>query len=149
MKIAIIILLVLVLLGGGGAATWFLVLKEDPEQKPEEAPVTAVSFLEMESLNVPVIKNGVIQRYVLLRVTLDLRDDAARKMASAAKPKLRDKFFNDLYGYFATLPPTEKGVNIKAIKRRMLRISKAILGDDAVQDILILGVFERPWKPTK
>ena len=139
----------MILLGGGGAATWFLVLKEDPDKKPEELPPAAVSFLEMESLNVPVIKNSVIQRYILLRVTLDLRDDEARKLASAAMPKLRDKFINDLYGYFATLPPTEKGVNIKAIKRRLLRISGGILGEDAVQDILILGVFERPWKPTK
>jgi flagellar protein FliL len=149
MKIAIIIVVVLVLLGGGGAATWFLVLKEDPEAKPEEAPIDAVAFIEMDSLNVPVIKNGVIQRYVLLRVTLDMRDGEARTLALAAMPKLRDRFINDLYGYFENLPASEKGVNIKTIKRRMLRTSNAVLGADAVRDILILGVFERPWKATK
>lgn len=149
MKMAIIIVVVLVLLGGGGAATWFLVLKEDPDKEPEAPPPEAVAFLEMDSLNVPVIKNGVIQRYVLLRVTLDMRDAEARTLAIAAMPKLRDRFINDLYGYFENLPASEKGVNIKTIKRRMLRTSNGVLGADVVRDILILGVFERPWKATK
>jgi flagellar protein FliL len=147
MKLAIIIVVVLVLLGGGGAATWFLVLKEDTGEAPppEPEPITA-TFLELDALNVPVIQNGKIQRYILLRVTLDMRDAEVRTLALSYMPKLRDKYINDLYGYFENLPPSEKGVNINVIKGRMLRVSNSVLGAGAVQKILIQGVFERPWK---
>jgi flagellar basal body-associated protein FliL len=132
------------------AATWFLVLKEDTTEvkPPEPEPITA-TFLELDALNVPVIQDGKIQRYILLRVTLDMRDDEVRTSALSYMPKLRDKLFNDLYGYFENLPANAQGVNIKAIKRRMLRTSNEVLGDGAVQKILVQGVFERPWKGSR
>ena len=94
-----------------------------------------------------VIKNGPIQRYVLLRVTLNMRDGEARTLALAAMSKLRHRFINDLYGYFGTLPASEKSVNIKSIKRRMLRTGNAVLGADTFQGILILGVLSGRRKP--
>jgi flagellar protein FliL len=93
MKLAIIIVVVLVLLGGGGAAMWFLVLKEDTEEvAPKEPEPIAATFLELDALNVPVIQDGKIQRYILLRVTLDMRDDEVRTLALSYMPKLRDKY---------------------------------------------------------
>lgn len=149
MKLAIIIVVVLVLLGGGGAATWFLVLKEDPNAEPPPPEPEAVSFLELDALNVPVLKNGGIERYILLRVTLDMRDDDAKELAKNYMPKLRDRYISDLYGYFENLPAGAKGINIDTIKRRMLRTSDALLGKGAVKKILVQGVFERPWKASR
>ena len=94
-----------------------------------------------------VIKNGPIQRYVLLRVTLNMRDGEARTLALAAMSKLRHRFINDSYGYFGSLPASEKSVNIKTIKRRMLRTGNAVLGADTFQGILILGVLSGRRKP--
>ena len=79
-----------------------------------------------------VIKNAPIQRNVLLRVTLNMRDGEARTLALAAMSKLRHRFINDLYGYFESLPASGKSVNIKTIKRRMLRTGNAVLGAGTV-----------------
>lgn len=149
MKLVIIIVIVLVVFGGGGTAGWYFFFRDaGVEAKDEPPPPPETTFLEIDSINVPVIKNGVIQRYVLLRVTLDLRDDSVKQQAQLIMPKLRDSYIRELYGYFEGLPDNSRGIDVRAIKNRLKHASDQIVGQGAVKDILIQGAFERDWKPS-
>jgi flagellar FliL protein len=146
----IIIIVVLLIVAGGGAATWFFVLG-DSDQGAEEAasaPADPV-FLEMETLSVHVIRGGGVQKYIVLDITLDLRDTAALHLAERKMPKLRDVFIGALNEYFTNLPSLKDGLKVMHIKRRLLRHSEKALGKNAVKDVLVRGVFERDWKSTK
>jgi flagellar FliL protein len=147
MKLIIIIVVVLMLVAGGGAATWFFVL-DDPNKTAEpELPPNPV-FLPMETLSVHVIRGGGVQKYVVLDLTLELRDEAARALAENKMPKLRDVYIAALSEYFGNLPSLKEGLKIVNIKRRLLQHSEKALGKGAVKDILVQSVFERDWKPS-
>lgn len=148
MKLIIIIVVVLMLVGGGGAATWFFVL-DDPNKAdaaPEPPPLPV--FVELETLSVHVIRGGGVQKYIVLDLTLEMRDAEAKALAENKMPKLRDVYIAALNQYFTNLPSLKDGINISHIKQRLKRHSEKALGKDAVKDILVQSVFERDWKPT-
>ncbi len=149
MKLIIIIVVVILIVGGGGAATWFFVLG-DPNQaeKEEPPPVIDPIFLELETLSVHVIRGGGVQKYIVLDITLEMRDADARALAEMKMPKLRDVFIGALNEYFTNLPSLKNGLNVSHIKRRLLRHSEKALGKEAVKDVLVQSVFERDWKQT-
>jgi flagellar basal body-associated protein FliL len=147
MKLIIIIVAVIVIVAGGGAATWFFVLA-DPDAKDEPPPVVDPIFLELETLSVHVIRGGGVQKYIVLDITLEMRDAGAKSLAEQKMPKLRDVFIGALNEYFTNLPSLKGGLNVSHIKKRLLRHSEKALGKDAVIDVLVQGVFERDWKPT-
>lgn len=149
MKLIIIIVVVLVLLAGGGAATWFFVL-DDPNKTAEAEPEIPLDpiFLELETLSVHVIRGGGVQKYIVLDVTLEMRDAEAKALAEKKIPKLRDVLISALNDYFTNLPSLKAGLKIPNIKRRLISHSEKALGKGAVTDVLVQSVFERDWKPT-
>lgn len=149
MKLIIIIVVVLVLVAGGGAATWFFVL-DDPNKTAKEEPPPPVDpiFLEMETLSVHVIRGGGVQKYIVLDITLEMRDAEAKALAEKKMPKLRDVYISALNDYFTNLPSLKTGVKVTHIKRRLISRSEKALGKEAVKDVLVQSVFERDWKPT-
>ena len=106
-------------------------------------------FLEMETLNVHVIRGGGVQKYIRLDVTLEMRDAEAKAFAEKKIPKLRDVFISALNDYFTNLPSLKKGLNIPQIKRRLISHSEKALGKGAITDVLVQGAFEADWKPSK
>jgi flagellar basal body-associated protein FliL len=149
MKLIIIIVVVLVLVAGGGAATWFFVLGDPSAEAEEEvAPPVDPVFVTLETLSVHVIRGGGVQKYIVLDVTLEVRDLAIKTLAENKMPKLRDVFINALNEYFTNLPSLKGTLNVPHIKKRLLKHSEKALGKDAVIDVLVQGVFERDWEPT-
>jgi flagellar FliL protein len=149
MKIVIIIVVVLLLLAGGGAAVWFLVL-DDPNKTVQEEPAMPVDpiFVEMETLSVHVIRGGGVQKYIVLEITLEMRDLEAKALAENKMPKLRDVYNSALNDYFTNLPSLKAGVKVSSIKRRLISHSEKALGKGAVTDVLVQSVFERDHKST-
>ena len=144
MKLIIIIVVILVLLAGGGAATWFFVLDDSKESGAEEPTASADPiFLEMETLSVHVIRGGGVQKYIVLDITLELRDAATKVLAEKKMPKLRDVFISALNDYFTNLVSLKTGVKVSHIKRRLINHSEKALGKGAVKDVLVQSVFER------
>ncbi len=149
MKLIIIIVAVIVIVAGGGAATWFFVLGDpNAEEKEEPAPIIDPIFLKLDTLSVHVIRGGGVQKYIVLDITLEMRDAEARALAEKKIPKLRDVLINALNEYFTNLPSLKSGLNVAHIKKRLARHSEKALGKGAVIDVLVQSVFERDWKPT-
>ena len=63
-------------------------------------------------------------------------------LAEKKIPKLRDVFISALNEYLTNLPSLKKGVKISFIKHRLIGHSEKALGEGAVSDVLLQGVFE-------
>lgn len=147
MKLIIIIVVVVIALGGGGV--WFFVLKEN-DAPTEEAVVIPPDpiFVKMETLSLHVIRGGGVKKYVVLNLTLEMRDEESKARAEQKMPKLRDVFIASMNEYFTNLPSLKEGVNMKTVKRRLLKISAKAIGKGRVTDVLVQSIFERDWTPT-
>jgi len=145
--IIIIVVAVVILLGGGGV--WFFLLKDS--DGPEE-DVVVVSpdpiFVKMETLSLHVIRGGGVKKYIVLNLTLELRDEESRALAEQKMPKLRDVFIASMNEYFTNLRSLKDGVNMKSVKRRLKKISAKAIGEGRVTEVLVQSIFERDWTPS-
>jgi flagellar FliL protein len=144
--IIIIVVLLVVVLGGGGA--WFFFLKDDGAPK-EDAVVLPPDpiFLKLDTLSLHIIRGGGVKKYIILNLTLEMRDKASRALAEQKMPKLRDVFIASMNEYFSNLPSLKSNVNMKTIKRRLLNISAKAIGEGRVVGVLVQSVFERASTP--
>ncbi|RED53370.1 hypothetical protein [Aestuariispira insulae] len=146
MKKLIIIMLILILLlgGGGGGAYYYLYVMNAPEENVvEEAPLPPPpEFEEMDSISIPVIRNGRVMKFVLLKTALELVDSDAREKVERYRPRLKDAYLRELHDYFSTVP-VDKPINVRAVTARLMRASRHVLGRGVVTDILIQGVYEK------
>lgn len=144
-KILLLVVLLLLLAGGGGGAYWWFFLggMGDIEAAEEEAPPAEPPvFVELDSLTVPVIRGGAVAKYILLKMTLEVADEAAREAVVERMPRLMDAYLRDLHQYFASVP-VDSPLNVRIVKRRLLEISRRIAGAERVDDILIQGAFQK------
>ena len=143
-KLLLILLPVLLLLGGGGGAAYFFLVMQKEEETAEAPPppVKDPIFFDMRSLAIPVIRGNAVQKYVLLKVTLELADDSSLEMAQLEEPRLVDLCLRELLGYFAQVP-VEAKPSRQPIERRLLKASRRILGKKAVKAVLIQGIYEK------
>jgi flagellar basal body-associated protein FliL len=151
MKLVIIIVLVVVLLAGGGAAFFYLQGQEaeTPEDQKTAETETQVKvsadpiYLDVKNLVIPIIRNREIQKYVLFRITLEMRDENTKDEVRAVFPRLKDAFIKDLFDYYAYRSPGAGGINVNAVRRRLKRASDKTVGKGKVKNVLIQGAFER------
>ncbi len=146
-KILIIVILLLLVGGGGGGAYWWFVLKdaggEEVVEEEEEIDLGPPPiFVELPALTVPVIRNGNVARYIILKMSIEVPDSTSEQMVIARTPGLRNAYLRDLHGYFSTIPVTQR-LNITPIKKRLAKISQGVLGKGIVKDILITNAFTK------
>jgi len=147
MKLIIIIGVVAVLLlGGGGAAYFFRAELFGGKHAAEKAPIAKSAnaiFVDLESVAVAIIRNQRVEKQVVLQVSLEVPDDAARLAVSQALPRIKDAFIRDLYDYFALQEPGREGVNVEAVKKRLKRTADQVMGEGKIRAVLIQGAVER------
>ena len=143
MKKIIIILVILLLLGGGGAYYYFVMLPAEDEQIEEVAPLPeALETVSLSALSIPVIRQGGVAKYVMIKVELELMPDVSGEYIQLAEPRLRDVFLRELHAYFASTP-IEAPINIRSVKKRLMRAVRGVVGKDVISDVLIQGVYEK------
>lgn len=150
MKKLLIILVLLILLlgaGGGGAYWWFFMREagqgaEAGDGAPEGAPNDPAVYVELEALTIPVIRGGAVAKYVLLQISLEVEDLAAREEVQERMPRLVDAFLRDLHAYFASVP-LDSPLNARTVKARLLAIANRITGGGVVREVLIQGAYEK------
>lgn len=142
-KLVILLVVLLILLGaiGGGAYYYFFSLAEE-EEVEEEVVQPLPEFEEIDSLSIPVIRNGKVMKFVLLKVAVELTDGDYRTRVQSYMPRLKDAYLRELHGYFATVP-VDDPINVRAVTKRLMRASARVLGPGVVKDILVQGVYER------
>ena len=132
----------------GGAAGWFFLLRggdqahEETAASEVPAEIDQLRFIKIDAFSIPVIRYGKVSKYVLLQVTLEVVNPAARDRAQRLMPRLKDAFFVDMHGYFADRPAAKTGINSRTIIKRMKRVANRTLGPGVIKDVLLEGAVE-------
>jgi len=133
----------LILIGGAGffshhAMASSAVEAEDHDADDGDAPV----FLTLAALQAPVLEGRRIDRYVTLGITLELADEAAEDLAKELRVPLRDALVRDLF-FQANMTRTRGAtVHLPRVKARFLILTRRVLGEDAVKDVLVVHAFD-------
>lgn len=145
-KIIFIIIPVLLLLGsaGGAAYYWFVLKDAAPENAAPEPPPPPPDpeLVPLDSLTIPVIRNGAVQKYILLKITLQLMDQEGKELALRVMPRIKEETYISLHDYFSAAP-LDQPISIVAIKRRLRKIAERNVGSDRLVDVLIEGIYEK------
>ena len=112
----IIILIVIVVLAIGGGGVWFFMFRDvdAPVEEVVEMPPDPI-FVALEPLSMHVLRGGGVRKYIVLNITLEMRDEEARALAENKMPKLRDVFIGSMNEYYSNLPSLEDSVNVTAV----------------------------------
>ncbi|MDJ0683330.1 MAG: hypothetical protein QNJ84_01370 [Alphaproteobacteria bacterium] len=144
-KLLLILIPVLLLLGGGGAVVYFLYLKDElaansePEPPPPPPPPLLVP---LESITIPVIRQGSIKKFVLLKITLQVKHQEGKELAIVAMPRIRDHSIRALHSFFASVP-VDAPISIVSLKNRLRKVAAESIGTEPLVDVLIEGIYEK------
>lgn len=142
--ILIVLPLLLLLGGGGGAAYYFLMMKpaeETAEPEPPPPPVDPV-LVEIDAMTIPVIRQGSVRKYVMVKVTFQVADQDARQLTLTVMPRIKDQMYSALHRYFASIP-LDAPISTQTIKKFISKIAVKNLGAENFNRVLIEGVYEK------
>ena len=145
-KLLLIVIPVLLLFGSaGGAAYYWFVLKDASEEMAEPEPPPPPpdpELVQLDSLTIPVIRQGAVQKYILLKITLQLKDQDWKELALLVMPRIKEQTYLSLHDYFSAAP-LDQPISIVAIKRRLRRVVEKSIGSENLVDVLIEGIYEK------
>jgi flagellar protein FliL len=103
-----------------------------------------VEFVQLDPLILPVVDNDGFTQVVSLVVALEVKADKKEEIKRLS-PRITDAFIQDMYGEMNNQSALKDGVlQVHVIKQRLNKITQKLLGKDAVQDVLLQVVQQRP-----
>ena len=145
-RIVIIIIAIFVIAGAGGAI-WYIFMQADApieDQTGEsKSSLEESEFVDIENLSIPVIREGRVDRYILISVSLEMRDQDSKALGDEAFPRLKDAVFSQLYSYFSVQQSGQSGINVAQVKARLLWAAERAIGKGHVRQVIIQGAYER------
>ncbi|WP_366656353.1 hypothetical protein [Fodinicurvata sp. EGI_FJ10296] len=150
MKKLMAAVLVLALVGAVGVGGWAFMKHGDAlaAMLPEtEAAAPDPIFVEFEPIRIPVIANGQVTRLVTLQIMLQVDSNEVGDSLIDQAPRLNDAFLADMYGDLHEGRGVRNGVvNLDHVKRRLMAVSASVMGENAVRDVLVQMIAERPLR---
>ena len=140
----IIIIVIILLLLGGGAGYYFFLMPKDIEKKPEEIKIEKIEYqtFKLDILSVPIIRQGRVVKYVSIKITLEITPDISIDSLYTVRPRIRDSSLREMHDYFSTVS-VDAPINIRTLKKRLLRAINMAIGKGVVANILIQGIYEK------
>jgi hypothetical protein len=117
--------------------------EEKPAKIPGLADQNSLEHFTLQPFNVPVIRNGRVERIVMLNLTLETKGDVNKSKVMAERYRLHDAFLRDIYGFISYRRPDGQTIDPQMVKTRLLLISDRILGRDVVENVLVQSIFDR------
>jgi flagellar basal body-associated protein FliL len=154
-KIVIILVLVLALAGGGAFAAWKFLgvnlpfLPPSPsaapvdENAPPKKPKVPTTFVELEPLTLPMIREGKIETFLIIQIVLDVRIPDGPPLVQKGMPYLKDRMIRYLMA-LSQLDIRPGIMDLPFVKSRLMPICDEVLGEGIVQDMLFQHYFQRP-----
>jgi flagellar basal body-associated protein FliL len=148
----LLILTVVILVAGGGAAGWWFGLRGEPfpfasaqasEGDATGMPASATSFVELDPMTFPVMRDGQVRELVTYVVQLEVPDDAAEARLKAREPAVRDAMLSELHGLYAYSFIHEREDKLALVKQRLLNAVRRAT-DAPVRSVLLKGLDRRP-----
>lgn len=141
-RLVLIVVPLILLLGGGGLAAYLIFLAPNGEQAAEAPPPPEPELVSIDALTIPVIRHGAVQKYVLVKITLQMTDRQSKALAFEVMPRLKDAIYRELHAYLASLP-LDAPLSTRVMKQRVGKVSEDTLGRNAVHQVLIEGIYEK------
>tara|TARA_E500000331_G_scaffold333088_1_gene356968 strand:+ start:105 stop:560 length:456 start_codon:yes stop_codon:yes gene_type:complete len=144
-RIVIIIVALIVIAGGGGAVWYFFRQADAPvlEGAVEEKSLEEAEFVDIENLSISVIREGRVDRYITISVSLEMHNKDAKAHGDEAFPRLKDAVFRDLHSYFSMQQAGQTGINVAQVKSRLMWAAERAIGKGKVKQVIIQGAYER------
>lgn len=157
MKKVLLAVLFLLLLGGAGAGYLWWKGQKDKEaadeasKAPPPLPEPPV-FLKLERFVVPIVRQGFVDGFSRIELTLEVKDVEARIAVERAMPRIRDAVQTDLHAYIPLRrnPASGTVTDIDALRARISRVIEGVVGPDKVKAVLIEEAIDvGPKTPAK
>jgi len=148
-------LLAIAIIGGGGAGAYFYfknpaLAAVGPDGEPVKAakakpePGAEPKYVHLDPLTLPVIDDNGVSSNVSIVVDLEVMDQKNADMIKKQMPRLIDAYIQDMYGVLNKRAALKGGVvQVGMVKERLNAITKRVLGDDMVEDVLLQVVSQR------
>lgn len=114
---------------------------ESAPAEPEVVEVIPPSYVEMDTLVVPVLKDGVIKNRVDVTVQLEVAQDDV-SYVKQQMPIIRDTLLRDLHDFLPKHLNNRSTPDLFALKARLKKASAKVAGGK-ISDVVIKGAFNR------
>ncbi len=133
--------LMLICIGGGIAGGFYLIryLEQQQFQGDGGRPM----YVELEDINISIIRNNAPAETRTYKLTLETRDGAPLKIVLQSRPRLRDAYIN-VMSSLATRAGPENLDNSDYLREMMVRKSDELLTPGAVRDVFIRNLTVQP-----
>ena len=145
MKKLLIPIVALLLLGGGGA---FFFLGGNGKTSEDSAHEKAESdknhiYLELAPITATIFRDQQPAGTFTAAMTLEISEESARTKIIESRRRLRDIMFRELHAMFEREEYTGRKVDVDAVKRRMLVVTRREFGDDVVVDVFVKTLMRK------
>lgn len=105
----------------------------------------AAHFVRLDPLILPVIDKDGITQTISLVIVIEVPSDRTREKVRILSPRLKDAYIQDMYGVLNKNAALRGGVlQVSAIKTRLTKITKRVLGEKNVKNVLLEVVQQKP-----
>lgn len=109
-----------------------------------DAAVDDGIYVEIGNIIVPLVAGNSVSQFLSLVVALDMKNYNSQDKALGEKIRLRSAFLQDMYGVVSRHAAMGGGdLETEMIKQRFKKISNDLLGDDAVNEVVIRAVSQQ------
>lgn len=149
--VAIVMILLLLVAGGlGGSAVLgygplaplFKATMKKPEEPPPEAPTAKHKVLELGAYIIPIVEKHEIRRQVEISLQVDVSEEKA-DLANLSMPRLISAVRIKLFDLVPLYPDPKSKGGRQAIRDQLDRELTQMLGEGAVLDVTIKGMYVR------
>lgn len=101
-------------------------------------------FVMVGKFHIPVIHRNSVDSHLTIMITLGVAGDGGKELIREKRRQLKDAFLHDLSAA-AYWPDIKSGYHlpISALKKRLLALSRDIMGPDIVREVLVTSMIER------
>lgn len=148
MRIAVIFIVFLLLAGGGGG-WWYYANYMSQEAEMEIAAEAAeeevvYEYVELAPVHLPMIDEKGLQQMVSLVIVLEVKDKVAADRIKKKEPRLVNAYLTHMYGNMNNSNVVKDGVlQMDSVRQRMDKITRYILEDEEINDVLVQMVNQR------
>ena len=163
MKKVLIALAAILILGAGAAGAYFYfqhpaeasVGDNEEHQAAKEADARAGAegehgggggdFVELDPLILPIIDETGVAQVVSIVIVIEVSSASIGNDVKKYSPRLKDAYIQEMYGILNEHAALRGGViQVSMLKDRLKTISRRVLGEDKVVDVLLQVVQQRP-----
>ena len=99
-------------------------------------------FIEVEEMIIPVIQRREVAGFFSVVLAVDCKTQAAADKVDKYLPLIRDRFFWDLFVLLGVIWSPDFRTDITELKKRLKRRVERTIGEDLVNDVLIISFQE-------